>query len=157
MTTRKPLLILDGESGRRCISVLEFDADGNGVRVHVLSSERGDGGVADRIMQSRFDHMAQLMGDNVETDIRFSTEDEAETEAEARNAEEEGPITWQTAYVHDGDAGACILTEADILAGRDDDCTLHDHEDSGYWIVVADAEDYGSGRDTPSPENAWGG
>lgn len=24
--------------------------------------------------------------------------------------------------------GSCILTEADILAGRDDDCTMHDHE-----------------------------
>jgi hypothetical protein len=22
----------------------------------------------------------------------------------------------------------CVLTEADILAGRDDDCTLHTHE-----------------------------
>lgn len=27
----------------------------------------------------------------------------------------------------------CILTEADILAGRDDDCSLHDHEPlTGY-------------------------
>lgn len=25
-------------------------------------------------------------------------------------------------------SGACIITEADILAGRDDDCTLHEHE-----------------------------
>lgn len=27
-----------------------------------------------------------------------------------------------------GEVGACILTEADILAGRDEDCTIHDHE-----------------------------
>jgi hypothetical protein len=25
-------------------------------------------------------------------------------------------------------SGACILTEADIASGRDDDCSLHDHE-----------------------------
>lgn len=26
-----------------------------------------------------------------------------------------------------GEPGSCILTEADILAGRDDDCTMHAH------------------------------
>jgi hypothetical protein len=30
--------------------------------------------------------------------------------------------------VEDNEPPTCILTEADILAGRDDDCSLHDHE-----------------------------
>ena len=30
----------------------------------------------------------------------------------------------------DEEQGACILSEADILAGRDEDCTQHEHEDT---------------------------
>lgn len=34
--------------------------------------------------------------------------------------------------------GACILDEADILAGRDDDCSTHEHEDweAKDWVLV---------------------
>lgn len=62
---------------------------------------------------------------------RFDTEDEAQDYADALNAER-----------------ICVLSEADILAGRDEDCTTHDHEGgeyeiayvnegdgTGYWIV----------------------
>ncbi len=44
-----------------------------------------------------------------------------------------GPgLDWQgSRYVVPTDGqGACILSEADILAGRDDDCSTHGHEDA---------------------------
>jgi hypothetical protein len=131
--TRKPTLILDGPSGRRAISVLEYDANGFGVRIHVLSDARS--GVADSVMRNRFDHMLTLMGDNVDGDIRFSTQEDAEVEADALNSEEPGDVTWQVAYVNAAEGG-------------------------DFWIVVAtegdEDADYG-GRDTPSPELSWGG
>lgn len=39
-------------------------------------------------------------------------------------------VPGETEVLAQDPQGACILTEADILAGRDDDCTTHDHEES---------------------------
>lgn len=128
-----PLLILDGPSGRRCISVLEFDDAGNGVRSHVLSDARG--GNADSVMRNRFDHLVQLMGDSIRSEVRFHTQEEAESEADALNSDEQGPAIWQVAYVNAAEGGDYWMVEA-----------VEDDEDAGY-----------GGRDTPSPENAWGG
>lgn len=47
------------------------------------------------------------------TEIKFATEDEAADEADALNSEQDD-VTWQTAYVNDGDEGYWIVVEGEL-------------------------------------------
>lgn len=61
----------------------------------------------------------------IEADYRRSETTEAEAETAAILAD---PDTMEAIAEAEAELGPCILTEADILAGRDDDCTTHPHE-----------------------------
>lgn len=109
----RPILDLT-YNGRFVIGVIELDEEGYGSRAYVLSAQ--DKHTANRVMLRRFDDMARLMGDNIQVrKDAFATEDEAASEADARNKEHSA--TWQTAYV----------TPATAF-------------DDGCWVVVLEDE-----------------
>lgn len=112
MTDTRPILDLTYVSGRFCIGVTELDERGYGVRGYVLATQ--EHGTVTRVMMRRFDDMARLMGDNVQTrkDV-WLTEGEAADEADHRNADEDFVNqAWQTAFVNDGDEGYWTVTLA---------------------------------------------